>query len=310
MKEEKRHKLLRPFAGLFERVFVERQIILRSEGHTRYFVFSKRMQMMMATAIVGVIGYASFTTAAYLYQSRIALTKDESVERSQLAYRNLLDQVADYRESIVSITTDLRDKQSYLRQLFEQNESLRQHLSSTESQLKQTESERQQVAEGRVAMRDQMRLLENEMRNIHTQNLSLEKHIASLRTKLIDAETAKANLDQTRSQQATVIQDLRQRLATAHSRGDGLEKEMVSMRQDLQKAMTDRSEILGEKDKLAATITSLEGQVVAMQQQHHEALRNFADRTAERIAFAEDLIAKTGVPVFDLLPGPPPPPPP
>lgn len=308
--KEKRQKLIGPVSAWLERLFVERQIILRSEGHTRYFVFSRRMQMMLASVAIGMVGYASFATAAYVYQSRIAMTKDASVERSQLAYRNLLDQVADYRESIVTITRDLREKQSYLRQLFEQNEALKQHLSSAETQLKQTETERRQVADGRSAMREQMRLLENEMRNISTQNSGLEKHMSSLRNKLMETEAAKADLDQTRSQQANTIVELRQRLAVANTRGDTLEKDMVSMRQDLQKAMTDRGEILGEKDKLVSTIQTLESQMALMQVQHHEALRRFAERTAERIAFAEDLIAKTGVPVFDLLPGPPPPPPP
>ncbi|MBC7285593.1 MULTISPECIES: M23 family metallopeptidase [Alphaproteobacteria] len=307
---EKRHRILRPVSALLERLFVDRQIILRSEGHTRYFLLPRRTQMISVAVLMGLVGYVVVATVGYVEKSRIMMSKDESVERSQLAYRNLLDQVANYRESIVTITKDLREKQAFLRQLFEQNESLKQNLNTAESQLKQTETERKQIVEGRMAMRDQMMALENEVKNMNSQNVGLEKHMAMLRGKLSDAEAAAANLDQTRSQQAAMILDLRKRLALEQTRTERMDFEMASMRQDLQKAMSDRGEIVGEKETLHTSIEQLERQIAEMKIAHHEALRRFAERTLERIAFAEDLIAKTGVPVFDLLPGPPPPPPP
>ena len=145
-----------------------------------------------------------------------------------------------------------------------------------------------------MAMRDQMKALENELKNMSTQNVGLEKHMAMLRGKLSDAEAAAANLDQTRSQQAATILDLRKRLALEQTRNERMEFEMASMRQDLQKAMSDRGEIVGEKETLHGSIERLERQIAEMKTAHHEALRRFAERTMERIAFAEDLIAKTG----------------
>ena len=132
--------------GIIRRIVPERQIILRTDGETSYLRLTTGVQLAVIAGWLVVAGWVGFATVGYYTQGSMITAKNQAIDLSRHAYRKLLDQVSDYKLSIVGITRDLKETESHLRRLFSQNEALKQDLSSTAVALRTSEAERSRIA--------------------------------------------------------------------------------------------------------------------------------------------------------------------
>ena len=171
--------------------FREREVILRVDSRIRYFYLSTSLQVGIVLFSAVATGWLGFASVALYSQGELLRSKDIAIQRSQNSYRQLLDQVSDYQLSVVAITRDLKETQGQLRHLFDQNEGLKNNLTSTESRLRYTQAERDQINAGRKALNEQFSVLGRELRRMTGKNSGLESHISNLRTHLETLEAEK-----------------------------------------------------------------------------------------------------------------------
>ena len=103
-------KLLQQLLHAFRR----QEIIIRSDGRVRYFAISPWMSVTgLSVAVISLVWivYSSFD---YLNMSSQISSKNQAIWSAQNSYRQLLDQVAEYSNSIDTIPKELNETQTQL----------------------------------------------------------------------------------------------------------------------------------------------------------------------------------------------------
>ena len=284
--------------------FRDREIILRSDGQIRYFTVSRKMQFSLLGVWILLAGWVGFASIGYFKQSSLIEAKNQAVWRSQDSYRELLDQVSDYQLSIVNITGDLSETQLHLRQLSDQNDSLKVTLYSTETKLKLTQAERDRIADGRRAMSNQFELVGKEVRRMTSKNNALESHIGNLRGHLENVQAQKAEIAAERLAMGDRLWKLSNDLQGSKTRSEQLETTISSLRSDLRNAMIRRGSIVAENDALRSQAASLEFSRDEQAEQHRMQLEAISARALKNINTLEAVLSHTGLNLQKIAPLP------
>jgi murein DD-endopeptidase MepM/ murein hydrolase activator NlpD len=282
----------------------DREIILRSDGQIRYFTFSGKMQFSLLSIWILLAGWVGFASIGYLKQSSLMESKNQAIWRSQNSYRELLDQVSDYQLSIASITRDLKETQLHLHRLFDQNDSLKVTLHSTESELKLTQTERDRIADGRRAMSNQFKLVGKEVRRMTSKNNALESHIGNLRGHLEHVQAQKAEIAAERRAMGDRLWKLSNDLQGSIMHSEQLETTISSLRSDLRNAMISKGSIAAENDALHVQAASLEFSRNEQAEQHRGQLEAISARTLKNINALEAVLSHTGLNLQKIAPLP------
>lgn len=282
--------------------FRERQIIFRSDRSSRYVVLSSRLQSTVAISLAVITLVSSVGMYDYYHTKSLVYRKDAAIERAEVRYKSLLDQVADYRSSMARTSAHLRDKQESLAKLFDQNETLRTHLSITERKLELTEDERSRMDNHRDAMHEQLSALEIALTEMSQENVQLEDGLNGLRSQLINVVEENRSLSETRSLHQQRIDDLEERLAKERGDKSGLQAEVKAMRMDMHKAMQARSRVLIEKSRAEQRIAELEDDLLTIEEKHRSRLRTIAERAMATIGDHQRILRKAGISIQEIAP--------
>lgn len=284
------------------RVFPERQVIVRTDGETRYIRLTTGLQMGVLGGWLVVAGWVGFVTVGYYTQGSMISVKNEAIDRSRQAYRKLLDQVSDYQLSIVGITRDLKETEAHLRRLFSQNEALKQDLSSTEVALRTSEAERNRIANARVTLGDQLELLGSELRQMTGKNNALEAHIGTLRRHLETIEAEKAEIAAERAALDDQMWSLHNELESSNSKIALLQNNVKALKGDLRTVILERSAIASDSDGLRRQLAALQRSLEEERDAHRGELRRIADRAQDNIRTVEEIIRRTGLKLDAIVP--------
>lgn len=284
--------------------FRDREIILRSDGQIKYFTLTRRLQFAVLASWILIAGWVGFATIGYVNQTSLIAEKNMAIWRSQNSYRQLLDQVSDYQLSIVSITRDLKETQAHLRRLFDQNESLKLTLDTTETALKLTKAERDRITTGRRALNDQFELVGRELRRMTSKNNALESHIGNLRDHLELVQAEKAEIAAERAAMGDRLWNLNNELQASIMRGEQLETTIHSLRSDLRTVMIERGAISAENDTLRARAVNLEASLEEEALQNRTRLEEISGRALNNIQALEAVLRRTGLDLERIAPMP------
>ncbi len=172
------------FRQFIDRVFPERQFVVRTDGKVSYFRLTKAMQMGMTFAFVAVFSWSTFTSVSFVLHDRVLRDKDNEIAGARLAYRSLLNEVAEYQRKFASITRDLEENHSLMLGLVEKNAQLQRNLSSVSRRLEITAAEREQVTSARERLKEQLAALENEMQSLSGRNFALKDNLNAVESDL------------------------------------------------------------------------------------------------------------------------------
>lgn len=188
------------FGEAVDRMFPERQLVVRTEGRVSYLRFSPKLQIAFTAVFVMVGAWAVFTSVSFLLHDKVMQAKDNEIAGVRLAYHSLLDEVAEYQRKFTALTHDLEENHSLMLGLVEKNASLRKDLSSVSRQLEVTETERQDVIDNRENLKDKLSTLQSEMQGMASRNFSLKDNLTTTESDLQTAlaERNKAQFEGTR----------------------------------------------------------------------------------------------------------------
>ena len=185
---------------LIDRLFPERQLVMRTEGRVSYFKVSQPVQVVMSGVLAVALSWSTFTSVSFLMHDQVLQAKDDEIAGARLAYRSLLNEVAEYQRKFASITKDLEENHSLMLGLVEKNAALQRNLSSVSRRLEITAAERQQVISARERLKEQLATLENEMTSMSGRNFALKDNLNAVESDLhlIMTERNKAQNDSSR----------------------------------------------------------------------------------------------------------------
>ncbi|MFA7431583.1 MAG: peptidoglycan DD-metalloendopeptidase family protein [Rhodospirillaceae bacterium] len=286
-----------------QKVFPERQIMLRSGGTLRSVRLSTISQIALTAASVGAACWIGFSSFMYVNHEQILTTKQEEVLRARSAYKTLLAQVEIYRDRISDVADNLERNHSYALTLVEQNADLDQKLQAVQGELASSEAQREQVA------RQKERLVG------HLQKLKSELQGAAVTENNAAAELALASFDQApagavalqRERTAREREALRTELARLEAEmvevAEGLlvEQQVDAIELELRRVILQRDMANNETSDLQQQVALLKQQLADMENTQLALFERFSILARDRIGELEGALKKTGLDVDRLL---------
>ena len=119
---------------LVNRLFPERQILLRTEGRVSYLRIPRWAQVF-AVLLVAVMGaWTAFTSVSYFVHERIFDAKDNQIANARLRHHVVIGELAGYAGKYSAVVRDLEENHRVMLGLLKRNSALKQDLASVENQ--------------------------------------------------------------------------------------------------------------------------------------------------------------------------------
>lgn len=169
---------------VINRLFPERQLVLRTEGRVSFVRLSKTIQIGLVFLVLLSGGWIAFASVSYFLHDKVLADKENSIAHARLAYYSLLNEVVAYQKKFTSINHDLEENHALMLGLVERNATLQQNLKSVENQLTSTEQDRARIVSAREGLKGQLASIQNEMGALTNRNLSLKDNLGVIETDL------------------------------------------------------------------------------------------------------------------------------
>ncbi len=280
---------------LMRRWFPVRQIVIREGASVRALTLSTRLQAGIVAGGAALLLIGAVSGVGYGYQSYKIGKKNAEIERTRIAYHELIEEVSSQHQKFLSITKDLNYYRTYLLTLIEQNEGLRNDLASIHNRLEDSESERQRYASAEDALRRQLHNLESELTNLSERNDLLQTDVTVMRSRIVSTEDERRRAAAARAAIDRNIARLEGELLSAQNRALELEKILVQKQQVVDQAQASRRQALAEREAAVEKATQAEKQLVSLAQQQQQALAKLQERTQGALQRVEAVFAAAGV---------------
>jgi murein DD-endopeptidase MepM/ murein hydrolase activator NlpD len=260
-----------------DRWFPPRELILRTDGRVAYLAISSRQQKFTAAFLLGFLVWGGYATTSMILSGRALVAERGQLDRAQVAYADLMNQVAGSYDQLVGYANNLRKGQEVAalggRQILDQGHGNALHGSS---RVVTAEQNQQQQA----SLRDKLQLFEADLDTVAAHNTALYATVGKLRNELQTAEIENTN----------TVNKLRGALQTAEVANNNLElahqettAELQDTRHQLASELESMDRVLaiadGQKHSLAQQVASLQSDLQSTEMR--DAQVDLARQTAE-----------------------------
>jgi murein DD-endopeptidase MepM/ murein hydrolase activator NlpD len=275
-----------------QRLFPERQVMVRSAGRLRSVRFSTAAQLTGTAVAALLAGWVGFSSFMVLNHESILASKQEEVARARSAYQTLLAQVSVYRDKITQVTEGLENNHARAVALLQQNESLDQRLQAIEDELASSQEEQRQTQEDKERLVGHLQKIRAELQEASEQG-EAEAEVASLAAERAqfqrERETLRGQLERLEQQITDVPED------------SIFASEVDSIEVELRKVVLQRDLARSEGDSLREEIAQLQERLASMQDTQTTLTKRFTAVARERSADIEEALSGTGLKLEDLL---------
>jgi murein DD-endopeptidase MepM/ murein hydrolase activator NlpD len=267
--------LVRRWQYALDRWFPPRELILRTDGRVSYLAISSRQQKITAAILLGFALWGGYATTSMVVSGRMLEAKRGELDRAQVAYVDLLNEVARSYDQFLGFARNLNADQRNL---------LAQGGTVPGTGAPGAEPTPQQQA----AVREKLRLFELDLQNVAANNKQLTDTVTHLHDELDVAKSQNSNLSQTREavnaelvttreQLASELEAVRRVLSVADGRKAALADQVATLQNDLSAA--DQREAQGDLAQHLAEeqIGMLLGQLNAAHSDNAQLLRQITD---------------------------------
>jgi murein DD-endopeptidase MepM/ murein hydrolase activator NlpD len=268
--------LIRRCQNALDRWFPPRELILRTDGRVKYLAISSRQQKFTAAILLGFALWGGYATTSMVVSGRMLEAKRGELDRAQVAYVDLLNEVAHSYDQFLGFAKNLNaDQRNLLAQgAVLPNSNGAQGPGPTEQQ--------------QAAVREKLRLFELDLQNVAVNNKQLTDTVTRLHDELNFAKSQNSNLSQTREavnaelvttrgQLASELEAVRRVLSVADGRKAALADQVATLQNDLNAA--DQREAQGDLAQHLAEeqVGMLLGQLNAARSDNSQLMRQIND---------------------------------
>jgi murein DD-endopeptidase MepM/ murein hydrolase activator NlpD len=93
--------------NLLSRLFPVRQVIFRTSGQVSYLRLSRNIQIALATVAFLAVSWTTYVSVDYMRHDAVIAQKNQKMDNARTAYRNLVQEIADYQKSLIKLTNNL-----------------------------------------------------------------------------------------------------------------------------------------------------------------------------------------------------------
>ncbi|MCH9052551.1 MAG: peptidoglycan DD-metalloendopeptidase family protein [Proteobacteria bacterium] len=201
-----------PVNRLCARLFMDREVILRRNGRVKFFVLTRRAQLVAAGVLLLIGGWFVFTNVAAVYQRSVIAAKDGEIDAGERAFAALRDEVSRSVARIEDLDQNLKAKHAEIRGLFSQRIRLRKRLGSVKVKLGESEKDRKIARASRQATDRALGQLRVTLDGAVKRNIRLRGAVESLETRLQDSALDRSDLIEEQDRLEGRVKDLEQSL--------------------------------------------------------------------------------------------------
>lgn len=266
---------------LGERLFPERQILVRTEGRVSHVTLTRRMQVTTAAGLLLSAAGVGYLTVGYMHFGNVAAVKQAQMAQAEMSNSDLRQMVGQLQTQLASATTQLDAAQGRLSSIGSQYGNLEGSLSDTEQQLKDIATARDRL----LAERDE-----------------LQKRLGDAQDKVSNTATNVAsNLARVRQLEKD-LQAANARASDFKSSLDGTQKKLDQISAEREKATVERERLASERDALKVKLRDLQASLAKTDKTGPTASATpGTGRIGGALGELEKLVASTGLDVESAI---------
>lgn len=233
------------FSAFLDRVFVPREIHLRSNDEIKFIRLSPRMQKTAAAGVLAVATWIGVSTSGAIFMgglvnsknhdTKMALAaKDAEIERQKLAYFELLAEVSEYHTQFAQITEGLEKNQDLLLSRLGNASVAPNELAAIQEELKSSSTERARAVIAREGLTEKLQKFESDLLKIAGRNSALKNQVAEIQDTLKNTEAGRREVVQARERLGRKLQDVQTTLASTLDEKQGLEADLAELSLNLE----------------------------------------------------------------------------
>jgi murein DD-endopeptidase MepM/ murein hydrolase activator NlpD len=284
-----------------ERLFPERQILLRTNGEIRFATLGRRPQMMIAACTLSLVGWLSYATIGIeIHRERLA-ERDTRIAEIAGAYDRLTDDMLSIHKRYEAITLDLESKHQFLSRVLEQRSGLETRLKELSGELRRTAGQRDYAEETGERLRSKINDLGDELdRALSTAdhlegNLNLVgNRLSEIRAHRDAAQEQVTNLNRT-------VSDLRTDLSDTTNANEKLKDALAASNRQIAMLTSERNQLAERNQQLGSEVEGLEARLSFLETTQSSLVARLHERTDDSIDSLEGAVRSTGLDLEKLL---------
>ena len=271
-----------------DRIFVHREILLRSNDRVRYLKLSPRLQKCAALVLAAGFGWLAYTSFSYVSHEDAIATKVEEIETAKRAYFDLLAEVSEYHAQFSEITRDLESNQSFLLGLLEDSPARTEtDLDAVTERLHESTEARARVVVAREALRERLDSFQGELQDIAGRNAELQAQVQLMNRSLRASEAERAQVAEARRRLGQRLRDTEENLTTVREQRDALSSRAASLESELEETKSRVAVLSTQRSQLTSQVEDLRANLAEAEQREAALVAAAKTREAELIAEAE-----------------------
>lgn len=263
-----------------ERVFRERELLLRSNGRVRFLRLTRRLQIAIACVVWAVFLWGASATIVSLIEYDALAEADASLRDARVAHEDLLEEIAIYQRKVSEVTGKLKRNQAELVRRFADADSTVGSDLFDYSGDNRGSGRLAATTESRDAMRQHLHKLDEELREMTELDDVLAASLNSIQRDLVAAVAERRKVYHARANLKKQVVSLKGELSQSRTVIDRLESKIVELNASLAEANGRIESGVAERNALQARQFELEADIAAA-----------GEREADLVAMEEGLRA-------------------
>jgi murein DD-endopeptidase MepM/ murein hydrolase activator NlpD len=278
--------LQRRFADEIDRLFVPRELLVRSEGRVRYLRVSRRQQLAAAAAVAALTGWTLASTAgliagAFLYE-----------EQNARRHSAVTDSESPGQTS---------SEAAILAALAASKLAVERELATVRDAFAAVDDHRQRAAAARDRYAAAWRGAERDLGAERAHGSALSAEVGGLRSEIESLKRAAADDEAAQRVLERRVVALSAGLVAATTQNRRLTQSIVGMQRTVASIADDRRALRDSRSELSSQVALLEGRVSSLRSTQENIVQRLADRTRTTVAEIEKAVLKTGLDLDGLL---------
>lgn len=262
MEGQANETLVSRLKGLSDKLFPDRDLILRSNDRVQYLRIPSRAQKLAAGVAVGALGWVLYSSLAFFLAPYAEHARNLEAEANRTAYSTLEKELGDYQAQIKQITENLHANQTYLLSLLNGEDA-------------------------RVSARANLRGTETDLASVADRNRDLERKATELHRALAESEREKQKAAAEREALEQRLREAEQELASANAGRRELEQNAQRLQGQLADLREKAEAWTGQRDQLEQAEANL-----LAQQARNETLISEREQLNQQVALLESALAE------------------
>jgi murein DD-endopeptidase MepM/ murein hydrolase activator NlpD len=239
---------------LFDELFRERELILRSQGRVHFVPLTRRLQMSAALVVLAVAMWGIGMTLMSTIKSGVIQVKNDEIREARVAYEDLFEDVLRYQKKVAAVTANLRESQENLLSRV----GLGPETEGAKAARSKTPSASADATNAKPVLRQHLDEIDLKVQQMTETNGLLEGSLDKIKTELKLAGEERDQIIKTRSKLRERVAQLEEMLIKSRTEGAYLERRVSEMNTTLAQNRVDKDRVASDRDGLKSRVNGLE----------------------------------------------------